>query len=44
MVRLDDGPVLVSNIAGVGLNDLKVGRRVEAKFSDEEGFSVLLFQ
>ncbi len=44
MVRLDDGPVLVSNIVGVGLDDLKVGRRVTATFADEVGFSVLLFQ
>lgn len=44
MVRLDDGPVLVSNILGVSIDDLKVGRRIEATFADEEGFTVLLFQ
>ena len=44
MVRLDDGPVLVSNIVGLGIDDLKVGRRVTATFADEDGFSVLLFQ
>ena len=43
MVRVDDGPVLVSNIVAVGIDDLKVGRRVTATFADEDGFSVLLF-
>ena len=44
MVRLDDGPVLVSNIVGSSIDDMTVGRGVVATFADEDGFSVLLFQ
>lgn len=44
MVRIDDGPVLVTNIVGVGIDELEVGRRVQATFEDEDTFSVVLFR
>ena len=45
LVRLDDGPVIVSNVVGCAFGELSVGDRVTARFEDQpSGFTVLLFE
>ena len=45
LVRLDAGPVIVSNVIGCPFGELAVGDRVTARFQDEPGgFTVLLFE
>ncbi|MGE0799138.1 MAG: Zn-ribbon domain-containing OB-fold protein [Lautropia sp.] len=45
LVRLDDGPVVVSNVVEVAREALRVGDRVVATFLDEPaGFSLLAFR
>ena len=44
LIRLDDGPVIISNVMEVDFSKLHIGDRVNARFSDENaGFTALLF-
>jgi uncharacterized OB-fold protein len=34
MVELDEGPRILGNVVGVGVDDVKIGQRVQVKFGD----------